>query len=130
MISKDLTSDIKDWGGLEVIKGCRFFFYNVENKLSIKEVSEKLNPSEYSFYRYRNWNDSSLDYYISALDLDILGILEHFKKMKPVYFGFSITRNFLQKNSEFMSESLEGVELTTYKKELLERRQLIVGDVD
>jgi hypothetical protein len=130
MISKDLTSDVKDWGGLEVINGCRLFFYNVKNKLGIKEVSDKLNPSEYSFYRYRNWNDSSLDYFVSALDLDILGILHHFKKMKPTYFSFSTAKEFLEKNSEFISESLEGQELTTSKKELLERRKLFVSDED
>jgi hypothetical protein len=130
MISKDLISETKGYSELDAINGCRLFFYNVKNKLGIKEVSDKLNPSEYSFYRYRNWNDSSLDYYVSALDLDILGILHHFKKMKPTYFSFSTARDFLEENSEFISESLEGQEITKYKKELLERRKLFVSEED
>jgi hypothetical protein len=111
-IDKNSVSVLKDTEytkNIEILNGCRLFFYNVKNKLEIKEVADKLHPLEFSYYRYRNFDQKSVDYYVSALDLDILGILPHFKKMKPVYFTCGTAKELLEKNSDFIDKVSENV---------------------
>ena len=117
-IGKDLAVETQGGGDIEKIIGFRVFGYQIplskksliESKLLEKGVESvslstdkfELRMNEQRFFLERPSVHRELC--ISALELDILGILEIFKNEKPLFLESYDTAYYFKKNSKFIEE--------------------------